>query len=144
MPLADLLHQIALQNQNRREWVEHDTPHALAKQIHEEAEELVTAIENYDSLPQGVFEVASEVGDILYLTLKLCHDLGLDPAQVTEMKLLRNGAKYTDTFHNNGWGYDKAREMSKSLWDHLGGDATFWEWYMISFGLGEDEGPAGS
>jgi NTP pyrophosphatase (non-canonical NTP hydrolase) len=132
MSLESLQKQIARQNQNRQTWSEHDDPSSLAKQIREESDELVTSVENFDLLPNGVFEVASELGDVLYLALKMCNDLGLDPAQVVELKLMRNAAKYPDALLNNGWDYDTARVASKELWNHLGGDSAFYHWYLQS------------
>lgn len=129
--------RVQSQNENRREWSSHDTPENLAEQILEESGELVDAIRNFDALPHAEYEVVSEVGDILYLALKFCVEMGIDPAQAVELKLARNSVKYPDEFHSNGWDYDKAREVSKSLWEHLGGDDAFFLWHSLLYPVDE-------
>lgn len=123
--------KILEQNRNRQTWVETDTPAAIADHIQEESTELVDAIKHFDTLPNGEYSIISEVGDILYLTLKFCGDMGIDPTQAVELKLLRNSLKYPDHFASNGWDYHKARELSKSLWEALGGDNAFYLWHSL-------------
>ena len=60
-----------------------------------ESQELVDAI-NESMVTGDVFSVASELGDVLYVALRLCDELGLDPADVVEMKVKRNSMKYPD------------------------------------------------
>lgn len=127
--MRELARKIHEQNQARQEWQQHDSPHTIATQIAEEAQELVDAVDNYDALPNGVFEIASEIGDILYLALKFCNDMGLDPEEAVKLKLMRNAIKYPDHFSSNGWEYPLSQKLSKDLYQAMGGDAAFFKWY---------------
>jgi len=98
--------------------------------IRDEAQELVDAIDQFPVKQDAEAQVVSEVGDILYLALRFCLAMGIDPKEAVEMKLQRNSVKYPDHFSSNGWGYEKSRAMSKSLWDHMGGDHRFFEWLV--------------
>lgn len=135
--MKELTAKVSSQNHNRREWAKNDTPESVAHQIVEESQELVEAIANFDTHRDAEYSVISEIGDVLYLALKLCGDLGIDPAEAVELKLLRNSAKYPDYFSSNGWGYEQSREMSKSLWQHLGGDHAFFMWHALVYPLKE-------
>jgi NTP pyrophosphatase (non-canonical NTP hydrolase) len=139
--LDRLLHLVATQNEHRQTWSENDSPDSLARQIREEADELVHSISQYDVQPNGTYEVIGEIGDVLYLTLKLCADLGLDPAQAVELKVARNSAKYPDHFSSNGWSYEQAQALSRSLWQALGGDGAFYLWHSLYFPLGDGHEP---
>lgn len=130
--------EIAAQNERRQTWIETDTPHSVASHIVQESEELVEAIEHFDVLQDAEFEVVSEIGDILYLTLRLCSQLGIDPAEAVRMKIHRNSVKYPDHFQSNGWSYEQARDMSKSLWEALGGDHAFFLWYALQYPIDDD------
>lgn len=132
-----LVEKIAQQNESREQWVNTDTPSTLAEHIVTEANELVEAIENYDCLPDGVYGVVSEIGDVLYLALKLCHDLGIDPTDAVELKLLRNSVKYPDYAQSNGWDYQTAATLSRALWTTLGGDKRFYEWHSQHYPIEE-------
>jgi NTP pyrophosphatase (non-canonical NTP hydrolase) len=135
--VRELTDKIAQQNAAREQWVGTDTPASLAHHIADEAHELLDAVENYDYLPEGVYGVVSELGDVLYLALKLCHDLGIDPAQAVELKLMRNAVKYPDYALSNGWDYDTAATLSRALWTMLGGDKKFYEWHSQQYPLEE-------
>jgi NTP pyrophosphatase (non-canonical NTP hydrolase) len=117
------------QQMARQQWQENGDAEGVAQMIQEEAEELVEAIALYDVLDRGPYEVVSEIGDILYLTLRLCSEMGIDPGDALELKLLRNSVKYPDTFSSNGWDYEEARRLSKSLYGHMGGDKAFFDWH---------------
>lgn len=123
----------------RRQWQDHDTPEGVARMLQDEAEELVEAIVLYDVIDKGPYEVVSEVGDILYLALRFCSEMGIDPADALELKLLRNAVKYPDTFSSNGWNYNQSRDLSKSLYSHMGGDKAFFEWHSQQIPIEEDE-----
>lgn len=132
-----LKESIRKQNGNRELWKGNDTPEAIAYMIDDEASELVEAIQ--ESLLSGdVFSVVSEIGDLLYLLNRLCIDLGIDPDDAMKMKLLRNSLKYSDYVMSNG-DFAKATELSKNMWQMLGGDEAFSHAYLELFGGTEDE-----
>lgn len=121
---TQFMNVVAQQNENRKNWTEHDTPEIVAEFITEEAQELIDAI-NQD---KPAIEIASEIGDVLYLTLRLCAQLGIDPRDALEMKIVRNSLKYSDTLNSNG-DYQNGANRSRELYDELGGDLTFYDAY---------------
>lgn len=117
------------QNEKRQLWEGNDDPTELAQMIQEEAVELVDSI-NEAMVTDNVFEVASEIGDVMYLLLRLCDSIGIDPIQAAEMKVVRNAVKYPDHVMSNGRNYQEAKEASKRFWDSMGGDAAFSHAYL--------------
>jgi len=133
-----LMERIHEQNEQRALWQEHDSPEILGSMIVEEAQELQEAIENVGE----VFEVVSEIGDVLYLVLKLCYDLGIRPEDAVQMKILRNDLKYPADLNSHG-DYPTARQQSKDVWEALGGDVAFSHAYLELFaGIGEEARPS--
>lgn len=130
--LEHAIQGIEVQQNNRRVWSEHDDAESVARMILDEAHELVEAIT--ESFVTGdVFSVASELGDILYLAHRMCMELGFDPADLIDMKSLRNAGKYQDFVLNNGYDYDEAVKLSKQLWREMGGDTRFSHAYLELF-----------
>lgn len=130
--LEHAIQGIEVQQNNRRVWSEHDDAESVACMILDEAHELVEAIT--ESFVTGdVFSVASELGDILYLAHRMCMELGFDPADLIDMKSLRNAGKYQDFVLNNGYDYDEAVKLSKQLWREMGGDTRFSHAYLELF-----------
>ncbi len=85
--------KLIIDYRNERGWKEHDTPEALAKSIIIEAAEL---LENYqwpDQVPNEE-NVKEEMADVLIYTLAMIHDLGYDPIQLVNEKLIKNNIKY--------------------------------------------------
>ncbi len=128
--IRELSSRIYDQTENKANWSEHDTPHAVALMIREESDELVEAIEN-DGDP---FEVGSEIADVLYLALKLCAELGFNPDELIEMKMLRNDMKYPTDVNSNSGGYEEAVKKSKLMWKAMGGDKAFYHAYEVLIG----------
>jgi NTP pyrophosphatase (non-canonical NTP hydrolase) len=131
--MKDQYQQIIDQNHNRKRWRENDSPETLIKQIVEEALELEKSAREFESTQNAEYHLVGEIGDVLYLTLKLCDELGIRPEDALELKLLRNSVKYPDHLQSNGWDYRKARETSQSLWQNLGGDNAFFLWHSLLF-----------
>ncbi len=125
-----ITHKIHAQRQAREEW-RVETPEQLSEGIIEEAKELLGAIQ----LGLPAIEVVGEIGDVLWLALGLCAEIGVDPHYAVEMKLLRNSVKYPDSFLSNGWDREKAMELSKSQYENAGGDKNFYDWYTKIFPL---------
>lgn len=120
---------IRQQQEQRRLWADHDTPENVAAFISEEARELEEAIQ--ESMVTGdVFSVVSEIGDVMYLLLKLCDSLGIDPEQAAKLKLQRNQFKYGDHVMSNGRAYPEAVAKSKEVWSAMGGDSAFSHVYL--------------
>lgn len=120
---------IHLQQMNRKHWAEGDTADAVAQMIVDESLELVQAIQE-SFLTGDVFSVASEIADILYLTHRLCAELGFDAADLIDMKTKRNSMKYSDAVLNNGYSPAEARRISKEAWLGMGGDPVFSHVYL--------------
>lgn len=96
--------------------------------IRDEAQELVDAVDSFPVLQDAENQVVSEIGDILYLTYRLCLAMDIDPEEAVRMKIQRNAIKYPDHFNSNGWDYETAREKSRSFWESIGGDHAFFRW----------------
>jgi len=126
------------QNEKRTLWEGNDDPEALAAMIKEEAQELVDGIQEA-MVTDNVFEVASEIGDVGYLLLRLCDSLGIDLRQAVEMKIIRNSMKYPDHVLSNGRDYAAATQVGKETWQFLGGDAAFSHAYLDYLAHDEDE-----
>lgn len=132
----ELMETVRKQNANRENWIEHDTPEVIAGFVREEAQELKDA---YDQGKSRV-DIASEIGDVLYLTFKLCAQEGIDPRDALEMKIVRNSLKYPDTLNSHN-GYTQGREMSRAIYKAMGGDEAFFD--AFSKVLNDDNAPAG-
>ena len=131
--LKETAQKIGDQIEARRTWEEAGPIHTSLL-IAEETAELVDAIEMYDfTCEEGVMGVVSEIGDVLYTVLTLCHQLGINPDDAVEMKMVRNAFKYPDAIQNNGFNASEAKEVSKDLYSHLGGDRAFFEWYSENY-----------
>ena len=117
------------QNENRKLWESDNTPENVAKYLVAEAVELEEAIQ--EAMVTGdVFTVASEIGDIGGLLLKLCDLLEMDLETAIRMKLMRNQMKYGDYTMSNGRNYDEASKVSKDAWKSIGGDSAFSPVYL--------------
>jgi len=117
------------QNSLRRLWEENDTPEHISAYITHEAGELEEAIR--ESLVTGdVFSVASEIGDVGYLLLKLCDLIGIDLKDAINMKIARNDYKYPAHIMSNGRNYDEAVGVTKEVWEAMGGDSQFSQIYL--------------
>jgi len=146
-----LQHEIMLQNDSRFAWKQHDDPGNLDAFILQETEELREAVD-LALIGAGAFELASELGDVFYLFIKrifssetqpdprvieamlyaieIADTAGIDINQAVAMKIMRNDMKYLHGFTNNGYTYEKSRDLSKRQWTLMGGDTAFSEMYM--------------
>lgn len=120
---------VRTQQEHRRVWQESDDAERIANFILEETGELIEAIQ-VSFLTGDVFSVASEIADILYLTHRLCQELGFDAADLIEMKTLRNSMKYNDAVLNNGYSAPEATVIAKQMWGIMGGDVSFSHAYL--------------
>lgn len=128
---------IRTQQANRRLWSEDDDAEKVAAMITGEANELSQAIQ--EALVTGdVFSVASEIGDVLYVTLRLCDELGIDPAQALDLKIKRNAMKYPDAIMSDGYNYQEATQLSKEMWKAMGGDERFSHAYLEVLSQGSE------
>lgn len=119
--LSDLIYK---QNQARENFEDED-PAQLAEFIKVESQELIDAIDQ----DHPAIAVASEIGDILFVTLKLCRQLGIDPRDALEMKMLRNALKYNDMSNSVG-NYSEGREAGKAIYEGMGGDNAFYNAFI--------------
>ena len=135
--MSEMMHRVVAQTEQRQLWKENDTPESLVDMIAEETEELRVAIQE-SMLTGDVFNVASEIGDVLYLALKFCNAVGLVPEDVVKLKILRNDLKYPNDMNSHG-DYETQRRKSKDLWTAMGGDSTFSHAYLEMFADMEEE-----
>lgn len=135
--MSEMMHRVVQQSEQKQLWVEHDSPEIIAEMIAEETEELKQAIQE-SMLSGDVFNVASEIGDVLYLALKFCHAVGLSPDDVVQLKILRNDLKYPSDMNSHG-DYETQRRRSKDMWTAMGGDEAFSHAYLEMFAEMEEE-----
>jgi len=91
----DDLIKLIIDFRNKRGWLEHDTPQALAKSIIIEAAELLENYQWEDSTPD-IENVKEELADVLIYTLAMVHDLGFNPKDIILEKLEKNKIKYPE------------------------------------------------
>lgn len=106
-----------------------DSPHGLLKMLSGELGELTEAIEH----DKPAIEVASEIGDLLFLLTKLCYLLGISFDDAMEMKLLRNLEKYPPELCNGSKPYQEMVVFCKQEWERKGGDKAFYERYSNGY-----------
>ena len=128
---------------------------SLEAMFNQEYREMKECEDNFFLKPMADFHMVSEVGDVGYLFLRYVDKFGQAPRDMANklgeainissrcgfrmtdavhMKLVRNSAKYPDVFFD---GVDQMKEgvqKSKSLWNAMGGDDKFFEWYMEEYG----------
>lgn len=112
--LESLRDRVIAQNQ-RNELFRQDTPDSVARMIAEEAQELAEEVAEA-FITDNAWKVAGEIGDLIYLLIKLEQMLGIDLLEACEFKYERNEAKY---------GKAKDRATAKSDWKKSGGDVAW-------------------
>ena len=127
--IEELTRYVTEQNNKRDLWEGNDDPVRLSEMLKEEAEELVDSL-NDAMVTDNTFEVASEIGDVGYLLIRLCDSLGIDLLEAIEMKTVRNSQKYPDHLMSNGRNYQEATQTAKEVWRAKGGDAAWSHLYL--------------
>jgi NTP pyrophosphatase (non-canonical NTP hydrolase) len=95
-----------------------DTPSKLIEMVLEETQELKEAID-LAFVNDDTTSVASEIGDVFYLMIRLCDELGINWREATQMKVMRNEVKYKGQIDC---------QTAKENWN--GGDALFFQTYL--------------
>ena len=93
-------------------------PAKTAKMIVEEANELVDAI-NEAYITDDATSVIGEIADVLYLVLKFCAEMEIDPEKAVDMKIERNYCKYAGA---------TSHLEARKQWGN--GDRLFYDLYM--------------
>lgn len=130
--LEHAIAQIPKQQENRPAWNQATDAETCSIFIRDEAQELVDAV-RVSMVTGEVYPVASELGDLLYLCFRMCTELGFDPADLIDMKSLRNSMKYPDYILNNGYNRVEAVKLSKAMWEEMGSDHAFSYAYLELF-----------
>ncbi len=124
-PTFDQLEQIIASQADKPQWK--DQPVAdIVGYIGTEVEELKQAIES----DEGRMHIASELADVLYLTLRLSNALGIDPLKALQMKTVRNALKYPMGREGD---YSEYSAKAKDEWKMIGDD-TFFGWWVDAEG----------
>ena len=92
-----------------------DTPESVAQMLLEEAQELVDEL-NEAYVTGCVWKLAGEMGDVLYLLIRLSGMTGIDLCEATELKYKRNIDKY---------GGQTDQQQARDEWKAKGGDEKF-------------------
>lgn len=129
MNYTELTGYIRQQTGNRELWQQTDSPERIAGYLAAETAELQEAIQEA-YITGDVYSVASEIGDLQYLLIRLGELLGIDPVQAAEVKLARNSYKYADHIASNGRNYEEAAQVIRQVWQALGGDQKFSHIYL--------------
>lgn len=129
--MTEMMERVQFQTEGKQLWKETDGPEEIVEMLAEETQELKEAVQE-SMLSGDVFNVASEIGDVLYLALKFCSAVGLVPEDVVKLKILRNDLKYPSDMNSFGE-YGKQRKLSKEFWEAMGGDGAFSHAYLEAF-----------
>ena len=87
----------------------------LTECIKLEAQELEGAVNEENPL-----EVASEMGDVLYLLFRMAHETGIDLLDAVELKTCRNELKYNSQL---------SKDDGRTIYKKMGGDDAFFQAY---------------
>lgn len=120
LSIRDLTDEVVKQNQEIPLFRETDSPHFVAQMIVEESQELLEELE-MAFLTDDLTQVGGEIGDVIYLALKLCESLGLNADEVVRIKIDRNREKYNG--HTN-------QAVAKEEWKQKGGDEVWYRAYI--------------
>jgi len=123
-----LTQQVVGQNEVVPYFKETDDAEKIALMIVEEAQELKDELQKA-FITDDMTQVAGELGDVLYLALKMAHTLGLEAQDVIQMKILRNKMKYGG--HTN-------KDVAKKEWEEMGGDKLWYQLYLETLAVIED------
>ncbi len=126
--IRQLTQEVAEQNESVPHFRTTDDPVNTVRMLVEEVSELKEELDEA-FLTDDLTEIVSEIGDVLFLTLKLCDSLGVNADQAIEMKKQRNMRKY---------GVHTDKDLAKKEWDMIGGDAWFFKYYLDSLAEVED------
>lgn len=149
---------VIAQNKPRQEWTTTETPEELQRRICVEMEELEEAVDHCSFLGADPYALASEIGDVFYLAIKLEAKMGRKPlpqktgacllraVEIAELcglsindcvtyKLWRNDYKYPLVPATEAVSYDRPNEISKKMYKDMGGEEAFNFAYMMN---GED------
>ena len=85
----------------------------LAECLKNEVQELEGAVNEENPL-----EVASEMGDVLYLLFRMAHETGIDLLDAVELKLCRNELKYNAQM---------SKDDGRTIYKKMGGDDAFFQ-----------------
>ena len=80
-----------------RDWDKFHTPKNLAISICLEAAELLENFQWSEDLildRENVVKISDEIADVLIYAIRLCEIMGLDPIDIANKKIEKNGVKY--------------------------------------------------
>lgn len=97
-----------------------NTPDSLSQRIVEEAVELQESI--YQDME--AFPVGREIGDVLYLTLVLCAELGFNPKDLLDLTIKRNEVKYPKERLSGDCNQETIKSL-KQEWKDKGDDVVW-------------------
>jgi NTP pyrophosphatase (non-canonical NTP hydrolase) len=116
-----------IKHKEDRDIVRDQYPSQIAAKLLEEASELMQAILEAE-IGGGATEVAGELGDVTILLIQLADQMGIDPFQAAEIKMMRNDWKAPTTALNNG--YPDPYETTSQAYELTGGDMMFYQIYL--------------
>ena len=99
---------------------ENNKPEQLFKLLRDEVDEAEVEINDPEAM-------ATELADVLFLTMTLANQYGIDLERATREKTARNHLKYPAEVFSNGRTYSEARKFALDNWRALKGEATFYE-----------------
>lgn len=123
--LRQLQHIIAEKQKTKPVMEDHNDPEATVQMIVEESEELRAAMLEV-MVTNEVWTIASEIADVLYLSLYLCEICGLDATELVKLKMERNDQKYPAEALQEG-DYTTITAKLKEDWAAKGGDKAWSE-----------------
>lgn len=124
-PGWETLARIVVAQSEKSQWKD-QPPLDVVKYIQAEAAELTEAVEH----AEDQWHIGSEIADVLYLTIRAAHALGIDPLKALQMKTVRNAMKYPMDKEGS---YDEYSAKSRQDWKMIG-DEQFFEWWEKAIG----------
>lgn len=76
------------------------------------------------------FPVGREIGDVLYLTLVLCAELGFNPKDLLDLTIKRNETKYPKERLSGGCNQETIKSLKQEWKDK--GDDVVWSHSLFS------------
>jgi len=96
-------------------------PEVMFKLLRDEVDEAEAEI---DSDPETM---ARELADVVFFTMTLANQYGIDLGEAIREKTARNHVKYPAVMFQNGRSYTEAKRMARDQWKETGGDDQFYE-----------------
>lgn len=119
--------RVAIQVESKPSWTVHESVEGIVSKLREEVEEVAEVIEKFEVFPDAEANLAMEIGDVGFLLMSLCNQVGLDFNQCINDVLIKNDLQYPTALQTNGLAPKEALKKSKLLFKASGGHHALFE-----------------